>query len=79
MIQGIPFAQAIEAAEQGSPALLGMFGRAFGLADGETAALKRGNVPGWIWAIVGIGVGASAGVWAYRKWPEKFPSWLIGK
>lgn len=57
-------------AKQGSPALLGFLGRAFGLGQAEQQALTQGKFPAWFWILLGVGAGTVAGVYAQKKWPH---------
>jgi hypothetical protein len=72
-------AKFVERAQEGSPLLLKAVGRAFGLADPEMDALKKGNLGGWFWMVLGLGVGVVVGARAYKAWPARFPKWVVGK
>lgn len=65
--------------ESGSPALLHMVGRAFGLGQAEREALSKGSFPGWFWAVSGLVAGFVVGVQVYRRWPSKVPGFIVGK
>ena len=66
------------AAQHGSPVVLEAAGRLLGLGANERDALARGRLPGWLWAVVGLGAGVVVGVRAYRTWPRKFPKVISG-
>jgi hypothetical protein len=69
----------LQAAQHGSPALLGAVGRAFGLAEPERAALANGKIPAWFWVTIGVGLGVVAGIRLHKAMPTKIPEWLAGK
>lgn len=66
-------------AKNGSPALLAVAGRAFGLGTSERDALFSGEIPWWTMLLGGAAIGFFAGARVTRKWPEKVPSWVKGK
>lgn len=78
MIGNVPYGQVAHAAQNGSPIVLEAAGRLLGLGASEREALASGRVPGWLWAVVGLGAGVVVGVRAYRKWPSKFPKVISG-
>lgn len=65
-------------ASSGSPALLHVVGRAFGLGQEERTALANGNIPGWFWASVGLLSGFVIGVQVYKRWPQYVPKVVKG-
>jgi hypothetical protein len=71
-------ARLLESAQAGSPLILQAVGRAFGLAEPEMTALKKGNLGGWFWLVLGLGVGVVVGARAYKAWPARFPKWVVG-
>lgn len=66
-------------AESGSPALLHIVGRAFGLGQEERDALAAGKIPTWFWVVSGIAAGFVVGVRVHRHWPSKVPQIVKGK
>jgi len=68
-----------EMATKGSPRLLSMVGRAFGLGQAEQQALVKGNFPTWFWITAGVAVGVVVGIQVQKRWPEKVPTMLGGK
>jgi hypothetical protein len=66
------------AASDGSPAVVKAAGRLLGLGAEERDALARDGVPGWAWAVIGVGAGIVAGVRIYRRWPNKVPKLISG-
>jgi hypothetical protein len=78
-LPNLPYAQLADAAKNGSPALLQAVGRAVGLGAEERAALSKGSVPGWLWAVGGIALGVFVGVRLQRAVPQYVPVWLKGK
>lgn len=62
----------------GSPSLLHMVGRAFGLGDAERGALVQGKFPGWFWAVSGVVVGVAVGIQVHKRWPNKVPKFMGG-
>jgi len=65
-------------ASNGSPTLLHMVGRAFGLGQAEQTALSNGNIPGWFWVTAGLLGGVVIGIQVHKRWPEKIPGFLGG-
>jgi hypothetical protein len=63
-------------AASGSPALLNIAGRAFGLGQAETNALVKGNIPTWFWATAGVLGGIAIGIQVCKRWPDKIPEFL---
>lgn len=72
MIPGLPFSGADlrQLTQNGSPALLRVVGRAFGLGTAEQDALLQGKIPAWLWIIAGFAGGAYAGAYAQKRWPH---------
>jgi hypothetical protein len=60
-----------ELATKGSPRLLSMVGRAFGLGEAEQRALVNGRFPTWFWIGSGVALGLVAGLYVERQWPGK--------
>lgn len=79
MLGQIPFQQLGEMASHGSPMVLRMFGRALGMGDAEAGALARGQIPTWVWVVVGGAAGVAAGVYVHRTWPSQIDGILKGK
>ncbi len=69
---------AARAAQHGSPGLVAAIGRLYGLGQAERDALAGGRIPGWAWAVLGMGAGVVIGVRVYRKWPRKVPKLIAG-
>lgn len=67
----IPHAVMMEAARNGSPALLSSLGRLFGFGSDEQKALMRGDFPVWTFALVGVVGGVAAGIYLQRKFPQQ--------
>ena len=65
-------------ASSGSPALLNVVGRAFGLGPAEQTALTNGNIPGWFWVTAGLLGGVVIGIQVRKRWPEKIPGFFGG-
>lgn len=65
-------------ASSGSPALIQIVGRAFGLGQAERDALSQGKIPGWFWATAGLAVGLVAGIQVYKRWPNQVPKFIKG-
>jgi hypothetical protein len=78
-LPNLPYAQMIDVAQNGSPALLNVVGRAFGLGEAETRALSSGKIPAWFWLATGLAGGVWAGIQVHRRWPEKIPAWVTGR
>lgn len=78
-LPNLPYAQMIDVAQNGSPALLNVVGRAFGLGEAETRALSTGKIPAWFWLATGLAGGVWAGIQVHRRWPEKIPAWVTGR
>lgn len=78
-LPNLPYAQMIDVAQNGSPALLSVVGRAFGLGEAETRALSTGKIPGWFWLAAGLAGGVWAGIQLHDRWPDKIPTWMMGK
>jgi hypothetical protein len=78
-LPNLPYAQMIDVAQHGSPALLNAVGRAFGLGEAETRALQSGKIPGWFWLTLGVGAGLWAGIQVHKRWPDKIPAWAMGR
>lgn len=78
-LPNLPYAQMMDVAQNGSPALLGVVGRAFGLGEAETRALSNGKIPGWFWLTAGLAGGVWIGIQVHQKWPSKIPAWFMGK
>jgi hypothetical protein len=77
-LTNLPYAQMLSAAQNGSPALLRVAGRAMGLGEAERTALANGKIPGWFWALGGVAIGVFAGVRLHRMVGDKLPEWLRG-
>jgi hypothetical protein len=56
---------------QGSPKLLSMVGRAFGLGQAEQQALVKGQFPTWLFLAAGLAVGFVVGIETEKRWPGK--------
>lgn len=78
-LPNLPYAQMMDVAQNGSPALLGVVGRAFGLGQAETRALTNGKMPVWFWLTAGLAGGVWIGVQVHQRWPSKIPAWFMGK
>jgi hypothetical protein len=78
-LAALPYSQMLSAAQNGSPALLKVAGRAFGLGQAERTALVNGKIPGWFWAVGGVAIGVFAGVRLHSLLGDKLPVWLRGK
>lgn len=65
--------------QRGSPALLSMAGRAFGLGAEEQAALVEGKLPTWFWVALGVLGGVVVGVQIQQRFPRQVPKFLGGK
>lgn len=61
----------LHAAKNGSPHLLRLAGRAFGLGEAEQTALVQGKLPFWLWITVGLAGGVLVGVQIQKHWPSK--------
>lgn len=68
-----------ELAAKGSPKLLSMVGRAFGLGQAEQQALVKGNFPTWFWVTAGLTIGVVVGIQVQKRWPDKVPTVIQGK
>lgn len=73
MIAGLPISGSDlgEIASKGSPTILRMAARVFGLGTAEQDALTKGQFPGWLWLILGGAAGAYLGVQAQKKYPHQ--------
>ena len=78
-LPNLPYGDLMHAAQHGSPALLQAVGRAVGLGAEERAAITKGALPGWLWAVGGIAVGVFVGVRLQKAVPQYVPQWLKGK
>lgn len=65
-----------EVMKNGSPSVLSLAGRAFGLGEAEQTALINGKVPFWIWVTLGITGGVVIGIQIHKRWPSKIPEAL---
>jgi len=66
-------------AQNGSPMLLKLAGRAIGLGDADQQALSQGKVPWWAIAVGALAIGFVAGVRTEASAPASVPKWLKGK
>jgi hypothetical protein len=56
-------------------------GRVFGLGPAERRALAgdgMSSIPGWSWALLGLGAGVVVGIRIYKRWPDKVPKLVQG-
>lgn len=60
----------------GSPDVLHMVGRAFGLGPNEQQTLVQKGLPTWFWVTASLMVGFVAGVQVYKRWPDKVPMFV---
>ena len=72
----VPMNEIQEIARNGSPQILHMVGRAFGLGQDERNALTQGKFPVWFWIATGGLVGIVAGMYAHKKWPNQIDKFL---
>jgi len=77
MIGGLPISVSASdlqsMAQGGSPMLLNVVGRAFGLGPAEQSALGGGRLPWWLWASAGLAAGVVVGAQIHKRWPERLP------
>jgi len=69
----------VSAAQNGSPMLMKLAGRAIGLGDADQQALAAGKVPWWAISIGALAVGFVIGVRVESSAPASVPKWLKGK
>jgi hypothetical protein len=70
--------QDIQQMAQGSPAIVDMAGRAFGLAEEERKDLVSGKLPLWFWVTLGVVGGVLVGVQWHKRAPGSVPRLLGG-
>lgn len=63
----------------GSPVLLRAMGRVLGLGEPERAALSRGAVPWWCWAVGGVAIGFVVASRVERAYPGAIPTIVGGE
>jgi hypothetical protein len=68
-----------EIASKGSPTLLRIAGRAFGLGEEEQSALINGKFPIWFWIVLGAAGGVYAGVQLQKRYPRQIANILEAK
>lgn len=81
MIAGLPISGSDirQLTANGSPTLLRIVGRAFGLGTAEQDALVQGKIPAWLWVVAGFAGGAYAGAYAQKRWPHYVANVLKAK
>lgn len=75
----VDVAQVLAVAKEGSPLLLDVAGRAFGLGQAEREDLSAGKIPWWTWAVLGLAAGFTLGARMERKHRGKLPAIIAGK
>lgn len=70
--------QDIQQMSQGSPAIIDMAGRAFGLAEEEREELTKGKLPLWFWATLFAVGGVLVGIQWQRRAPGSVPRLMGG-
>lgn len=55
--------------KNGAPGLVRAAGRAFGLGQTEQNALAAGQIPWWLWTVLGLTAGVVAGVQLQKRAP----------
>jgi hypothetical protein len=71
MLGGLSSSELHTIATKGSPTVLHVVGRAFGLGQTERDALARGAFPAWLWIVLGGVVGVAVGVQVQKRWPRQ--------